>query len=159
MPYSLKPKVEAELDYLERSGVTTKVTHSEWATPIVPVVKRNNSVRICGDFKTAVNPVLQIDQHPLPRIDDIFATLAGGQKLSKIDLVQAYLQCEVDEESRKYLTINTHKGIYRYNRLVFGVASAPAIWQKAMDQLLQGIPRVLCILDDMIVTGKDDGNI
>jgi len=58
VPYALKPKVEAELDELERAGILTKVNYSEWATPIVPVVKRNQTVRICGDFKTTVNPVL-----------------------------------------------------------------------------------------------------
>uniref|UniRef100_A0A3B3Q5Y7 ribonuclease H n=1 Tax=Paramormyrops kingsleyae TaxID=1676925 RepID=A0A3B3Q5Y7_9TELE len=95
-------------------------------------------------------------QYPLPRIEDIFSSLAGGEKFSKIDLSQAYLQMEVEESSRKFLTINTHKGLYQYNRLVFGVASAPAIWQRAMDQVLQGIPQTQCYLDDIIVTGKDD---
>ena len=60
---------------------------------------------------------------------------------------------EVTEESKKYLTINTHKG---YNRLVFGATSSPAIWQRAIDQVLQGIPGTQCILDDMIVSGKTD---
>ena len=156
VPYALKPKVEAELDELERTGILTKVNYSEWATPIVPVVKRNQTVRICGDFKTTVNPVLKVDQYPLPRIEDIFASLAGGQKFSKLDLRQAYLQCEVEEESRKLLTINTHRGLYTYNRLVFGIASAPAIWQRSIDQVLQGVPNVQCILDDMIITGKND---
>jgi len=126
VPHALRPKVEAELDELEKAGILTKVDHSEWTTAIVPVVKRNNTVRICGDFKTTLNPALNIDQYPLPSIDDIFASLAGGQKFSKIDLRSAYLQCEIDDESKQYLTINTHKGLYRYNRLVAGVALAAA---------------------------------
>jgi len=105
LPYALRPKVEAELDELKRAGILTKVDHSEWATAIVPVVKRNNTVRICGDFKTTLNLALNIDQYPLPRIDNIFASLAGGQKFSKIDLQSAYLQCEMDDESKQYLTI------------------------------------------------------
>ena len=103
-----------------------------------------------------INPVLRAVQYPLPRIDGIFATLAGGEKFSKIDLAKAYLQMEVEESHRKYLTINTHKGLFQYNRLVFGVASAPAIWQRAMDQVLQDIPSTQCYLDDIIVTGKND---
>jgi len=86
LPYALKPKVEAELDQLEKEGVLSKVDYSEWATPIVPVVKRDNTVCICGDFKTTLNPVLQVDKYPLPRIEDNFASLAGGQKFTKIDL-------------------------------------------------------------------------
>ncbi|XP_053728751.1 uncharacterized protein K02A2.6-like [Synchiropus splendidus] len=80
----------------------------------------------------------------------------GGEKFSKIDLAQAYLQMEVEESSREFLTINTHKGLFQYNRLVFGVASAPAIWQRAMDQVLHDIPGTQCYLDDIIVTGKND---
>ena len=132
--YALRPKVEAELTRLEKDGILSKVEYSEWATPIVPVVKRNGSVRVCGDFKVSVNPVLLAEQYPLPRIEDIFANLAGGKHFSKLDLRQAYHQMEVTTEaSKKFLTINTHKGLFQYNRLVFGISSCPAIWQRAMD--------------------------
>ena len=155
-PYALRPKVEAELTKLQNDGILTKVDWSEWATPVVQVIKKNGNVRLCGDFKQTINPVLHIQQYPLPRIDDIFASLGGGQKFSKIALRQAYLQMEMEEESKKFLTINTHEGLFQYNRLVFGVASAPAIWQQAMDQILEGIPHVQCILDDMIIFGATD---
>ncbi len=158
VPYAIRPKVEAELDNLEKMGILTKVEWSEWATPIVPVIKKGKAgdVRICGDFKVTINPALHAVQYPLPRIEDIFAPLSGGEYFSKIDLAQAYLQMEIDEQSNKFLTINAHKGLYQYNRLVFGIASAPALWQRAMDQVLQGIPGTQCYLDDIIVTGKDD---
>lgn len=156
LPYALRPKVEAELKRLEDQGILSKVEWSEWATPIVPVVKKSGALRICGDFKVSINPVLQADQYPLPRIEDIFASLAGGQHFSKIDLAQAYLQMELEESSKKYLTINTHKGLFQYNRLVFGIASAPAVWQRAIDQVLQDIPGTQCYLDDILVTGSDE---
>ena len=124
--------------------------HQSWQSP------REITVRICGDYKTTVNPQLKVDQYPLPRIDDIFASLAGGQRFSKIDLCQAYHQLELDDNSKSYLTINTHKGLYKYNRLVFGIASSPAIWQCTNYQVLDGIPNTSCILDDMIITGKTD---
>ena len=133
-----------------------KVEWSEWATPIVPVPKKDGSVRLCGDYKITVNPELQAEQYPLPRIEDIFANLAGGQKFSKIDLRQAYHQIEMEDDSKKYLTINTHMGLFQYNRLVFGITSAPAIWQRTIDQVLEGTSGTSCILDDMIITGKND---
>ena len=133
LPYALRPKVEAELTRLEKDGILSKVEYSEWATPIVPVVKRNGSVRVCGDFKVSVNPVLLTEQYPLPGIEDIFANLAGGKHFSKLDLRQTYHQMEVTEASKKFLTINTHKGLFRYNRLVFGICSCPATWQRAID--------------------------
>ena len=60
------------------------------------------------------------------------------------------------EGLRKYTTINTHREMYQYTRLLFGVLSAPAIFQKAMDEILQGLPNVICYLDDILVTGAPD---
>lgn len=156
VPYAIKPKVEAELDRLVKSGVLEPVSTSNWATPIVPVMKKDGALRICGDFKVTVNPVLTAEQYPLPLIDDLFAGLAGGQKFSKMDLSQAYLQMHVDPESQELLTIVTHKGLYRYRRLPFGITSAPALFQRAMDQILSGLPGVQCYLDDLLITGADE---
>ena len=103
-----------------------------------------------------INPVIREDKFPLPRVEDIFVKMAGGKRFSKIDLKNAYLQMEVEETSKQYLTINTHKGLFRYNRLPFGIKTAPSIWQRAMEQTLQGIPNVEVMLDDIIVTGKSD---
>lgn len=116
VPYSLKPKVEEELQRLEKEGIIKPVTHSKWASPVVAVVKKNGQVRLCGDYKVTINPVMKVDQYPLPRIQDIFASLAGGKKFSKIDLTQAYNQMEVDEATRELMTINTQKGLYQYTR-------------------------------------------
>ena len=85
VPYALKERVEKESE-----GIIQKVDHSDWAIPIIGVPKGDNTVRICGDYKIAVNPQLQVDQYPLPKIQDIFASLAGGQRFTKIDLQQAY---------------------------------------------------------------------
>lgn len=105
----MKPKVDAELKHLEREGILYKVKFSDWATRIVPVVKPNGTVRVCGDYKSTVNPQLKTEEYPLPRVDGVFAKLAGGQRFTKIDLKQAYHQMEVEEESQKYLRINTHQ--------------------------------------------------
>ena len=156
VPYAIKPKVEQELDRLIENGILTKIETSDWATPIVPITKKDGSVKICGDFKVTINQVLDIDQYPLPKVEDIFSTLAGGEKFTKLDLKNAYLQMEVRKEDREYLTINTHTGLFCYNRLVFGISSAPTIWQRTMEQILQGLDCVKCILDYMIITGKNN---
>ena len=69
-------------------------------------------------------------------------------------MAQAYTQMELDEQCRQYVAINTHRGLYRYLRLPFGIASAPAIFQRTMDTILQGIPGVLCYVDDILIVGK-----
>ncbi|GFS06855.1 Pol polyprotein [Elysia marginata] len=84
------------------------------------------------------------------------ASLDQGKKFSKIDLRQAYFQLPLTDKSKHRTTINTSKGLYVFNRLVFGITSAPAIWQKTMDKILQGLPGVLCNQDDMIISGKTD---
>ena len=74
--YAFHPKVAAELQHLVDQGILSKVDWSEWAAPIAPVGKKTtDKVRICGDFKVTVNPIIHADQYPLPHIDDIFASL------------------------------------------------------------------------------------
>ena len=91
IPYSLREKVERELDRLQKDGVISRVDWSDWATPIVVVPKPNGTIRLCGDFKMTINPVLKVDEYPLPKMDDIFAALGKGVFFSKIDLQWAYL--------------------------------------------------------------------
>ena len=81
-------------------------------------------------------PVLLTDTYPLPRSEDLFAALAGGKIFSKLDLKNAYLQIPLDEASKKYTTINTPKGLFQYERLPFGVSSAPSLFQRTIDNLL-----------------------
>ena len=156
IPFAIKPAIEQELDALEASGAITKVPYSEWAAPIVPVPKKDGKFRICGDYKVTVNQALEVDQYPLPKPEHLFATLAGGKKFTKLDLSQAYQQLRLDEDSVKYTTVNTHRGLYQYTRLPFGIASAPALFQQLMDNILQGIPNVICYIDDILITGVDD---
>ena len=157
MPYALQPKVEAALRKLEEDGVIKPVQFSKWAAPIVPVVKPDGSVRFCGDYKvTLINCAANTVTYPLPKIEDLFASLSGGKLFSKMDLACAYLQIPLEEQSKEYTTINTHKGLYCYNRLPFGVASAPSILQRTMENLLQGINHVCVYLDDILVTGTTE---
>ena len=156
VPYAVREKVEQELDCLVREGILEPVQHAEWASPIVPVLKRDKSIRICGDFKKTVNRVTKLDKYPIPKIEDLMATLAGGKTFTKLDMSQAYLQLSLAPESKELVVINTHRGLFRYNRLPFGIASAPGIFQRAMEGLLRDIPGVVIYLDDILVTGKTE---
>ncbi|CAC5407785.1 unnamed protein product [Mytilus coruscus] len=79
LPYALKDKVEMELERLEKEGQIQQVEFSDWAAPKVPVVKENGSIRICGDYKVTVNAVSKLDNCPIPKTEDLYATLGGGQ--------------------------------------------------------------------------------
>ena len=154
VPFALQAAVERELDRLEGEGILERVPYSQWVAPIVSVPKPEGTIRICGDYKVTINPQLEVDQYPLPKPDTIFSTLSEGKWFLKIDLTHAYQQLKLSPTSRELVTINTHRGLYQYTRLPFGVASASAIFQKVMDTVLQGLPKVICYLDDILFSAS-----
>ena len=93
--------------------------------------------------------------YPLPTAEDLFAKLAGGKVFSKLDMLQAYQQLLLDDDSKKLLVINTPRGLFQYTRLPYGVSTAPAIFQSVMDRILQGLP-VACYLDDILIVAKTE---
>ncbi len=99
IPYALRNKVENELDRLVKEG---KVQTADWAAPIVPVVKQDGSVRICGDYKLTVNRAAKTESYLLPKIEDIFASLSRGKLFTKLDLAHADNQIELDESISVY---------------------------------------------------------
>ena len=143
VPYSMRIKVEEELARLVKMEVIEPVQFADWAVPVVPILKRDKTVRLCGDFKITVNPVSKLDRHPIPRVEDLLASLAGGTLFTKLDLSQ---QVKLDENSKQLVIINTHKGLFRYMRLPFGVSSAPGIFQRIMESLLQQVSSFILMI-------------
>ncbi|CAB0017172.1 unnamed protein product [Nesidiocoris tenuis] len=158
VPIAIKKSVETELDRLVTEGIIEPVNLEtdpiEWASPIVVVIKPTGKVRICADFKVTINPFIQPTLHPLPNFEELLAKVGHGELFSVLDLKDAYLQLEVEENSKRYLNIATHKGIFRYRRMPFGVSLAPSVFQNIMDKVLDGIEGVACYLDDVMVTGR-----
>jgi len=130
------------------------VDHSEWATPVVPILKGDGSVRLCGDFKITVNPVLVSTEYPLPKIEHLYARIAGARYFSKIDLKDAYQQLVLDDSSRALTTVNTIKGLFRYTRVPFGLKSSAGEFQKAIESITKKLEGVEVFIDDIIVSGK-----
>ncbi|XP_038119291.1 uncharacterized protein K02A2.6-like [Culex quinquefasciatus] len=153
--YAMYQAVDEELDRLERCNIISPVDFSEWAAPIVVVRKASGAVRICGDYSTGLNDALQPNQYRC-LFPGHFASLASCTVFSQIDLTDAYLQVEMDESSRAMLTVNTHRGLYQYNRLAPGVKPAPGAFQQVIDGMLSGLVRTCGYLDDVVVGGLDE---
>lgn len=154
VPLALRIKVEAEIDRLLAINALIPVDHSEWATPVVPILKEDGSVRLCGDFKITVNPVLVSTEYPLPKIEHLYARIAGAKYFSKIDLKDAYQQLVLDDNSRALTTINTIKGLFRYTRVPFGLKSSASEFQKAIESITKKVEGVEVFIDDIIVSGR-----
>ncbi|XP_045451587.1 uncharacterized protein K02A2.6-like [Melitaea cinxia] len=154
VPYALRERVEAELAGMLRAGVIEPVDSADWATPLVPVRKADGGLRICADYKVTLNPFLLVDKYPLPRINDLLVKLNGAKIFTKIDLSQAYNQIELHDPDN-LTVINTHKGLFKYKRLVYGLSSSPGIFQRIMTNLLNDIPGVEVFIDDIIIGSPD----
>lgn len=98
LPFAMKTRVLEELQRLENENIVSPVKHSEWAAPVVPVVKRDGKICLCGNYKVTVNQATNTDIYPLPRIEEVLATLSGGKLFSKIDLSSAYQRVLLDED-------------------------------------------------------------
>ncbi|XP_054279604.1 uncharacterized protein K02A2.6-like [Macrosteles quadrilineatus] len=154
VPYALRKAVEDELHRLESSGIISKVENSQWGTPIVPVKKPNGSVRLCADYKVTANKLILDEKYSIPRIDDIFTHMNKGKFFCTLDISNAYLHLPMDEESREIQTISTHLGLFKVNRLMFGIKVAPSIWQLFMDKVLHGLEGTVCFFDDILIQGS-----
>lgn len=156
VPHALKPLIEREITRLVDLGHLEPVESSEWATPIVPVLKGKNEIRICGDFKLTINPHIIMNKYPLHHIDDIFAALKGEKKCSQLDLSHANMQVSVEKSCRHYLTIITPLGLFRYTKIGEGVNFGPEEFQKIMDDCLRDIEGAIAYLDNIFVTGRTE---
>ena len=154
IPYAIRETVKEMLNKLVEDKVLERVEVSDWAAPLVIVPKSNGHLRLCGDYKVTVNPHIQMDRYPLPIPEDIYATLDGAKVFAKLDLSQAYHQLELDEASKQLTTINTPFGLFRYNRLPFGIAVAPAKFQRIMEKIVGDLPFVKVFLDDLLVAAN-----
>lgn len=154
VPYAIKDRVEKEIDRLVDEGVLRPTSYSEWATPVVPVIKKTGEVRLCGDYRSTVNQATESDTYPMPTANEIFACIAGGRVFTTLDLDRAYTQVTVTEATSKLLTLNTSKGLYTVHRLAFGVKACPGIFQRLMTALLAGVSGVAVLIDDVIVSGS-----
>ena len=155
VPLPLRPKVVQELKRMESMGVNSKVNEpTPWCAGMVVVPKKSGDVRICVDLKPLNESVLR-EVHPLPRVNETLAQLTGARVFSKLDANSGFWQIPLAKPSRLLTTFITPTGRYCFNKLPFGISSAPEHFQKRMSAILSGLDGVVCQMDDVLVFGKD----
>lgn len=154
VPLPLMEKTKTELDQMEKKGVIEKIEKpTEWCAPMVVVGKANGKVRICTDF-TELNKSVIRERQMLPSVDETLAQLKQSKFFSKLDCSNGFWQIELDERCQHLTTFITPFGRYKYNRLPFGITSAPEVFSRVIMNLLGNIPGVKVHVDDVAVTGK-----
>nr|XP_037268801.1 uncharacterized protein K02A2.6-like [Rhipicephalus microplus] len=120
---------------------------------LVVVDKKDGTIRFCVDLREPYKVIVP-DSFPLPYTEELLHALVGATHFSKLDLASAYHQVLLHPDSRDLTAFITHEGLFRFKRVCFGLASAPAAFHKMMATILDGCPSVLFYIDDVIVFGK-----
>ncbi|KAL7827662.1 hypothetical protein SRHO_G00333800 [Serrasalmus rhombeus] len=154
IPLPLMSKVKKELKRMEDLGVISRVEQpTDWCAGMVPVPKANNEVCICADLTLSqLNHSVQREKHLLPSVEHTLGQLEGAKVFSKMDANSGF--CQISEDSRLLTTFITPFGRYCYNRLCFGISSAPEHYQHRMSRILEGLEGVVCQMDDVLVYGE-----
>ena len=155
VPVPLMPKVKTELDRMKQLGVIVPVKEpTDWCSGMVVVPKQQDKVRICVDL-TQLNKSVSRKHHQLPAVEQTLAQLAGAKLFSKLDANSGFWQIPLSPESSLLTTFITPFGRFCFQRLPFGITSAPEHFQCQMAEILQDMEGVVCHMDDILVHGKN----
>lgn len=153
IPYPLQQKVESALEDLQNNDIIEEADgRTTWVSPLVVVPKQNGSIRLCVDMRE-VNKAIIRERFMLPTIEDVLLEVRKAKFFSKLDISNAFHQIELTPESRMLTTFSTHKGLYRFKRLMFGITCAPEIFQRIMSNLIKDCDGCMNFIDDIIVYG------
>lgn len=153
VPLPLFEKTRQELERMQELGAISPVTEpTTWCAPMVVVPKPSGAVRICVDF-TELNRYVQREWHPIPAVEYTIGMLRGATMFSKLDANSGFWQIPLSERSKEFTTFITPFGRFYFNRLPFGISSAPEHFQRRMGQVLSGQEGVVCHMDDVLIWG------
>ena len=152
----LKEKLKCELKKMEKQGVIRKVSeHTDWCSSLAYSVKKDGSLRICIDPRK-LNQALKQCPHKVPTLEELNPQFAGSTVFSKLDAKSGYWSVHLDPDSQLITTFRTPFGRYCWTRLPFGLRVSQDIFQARMDEILEDLPGVVGITDDVCVHGKDE---
>jgi len=151
VPFHIRQKLDSKLDELLESDIIEPVEGpTPWVSMLVVVLKPSGELRVCVDMRRANEAVVR-ERHPIPTVEEVLHDMNGAQYFARLDLRMAFHQLELEESSRYITTFVTHKGLFRYKRLMFGITSAPELCQHILQQIVADCEGARNIADDLIV--------
>ena len=143
LPFMKRQQADECIDQMLEDGIV-EPSSSPWASPITLVPKPDGSTRFCVDYRK-LNEVTVKDAYPIPNIQDVLDGLQGAKVFSTLDLKSGYWQQDLRKEDREKSVFITHRGLYQFRRLPFGLANAPSQFQRQMNKVLQGLIGKICL--------------
>lgn len=160
-PYRVSPTernvIKVEVEKMLRAGII-KPSTSPWASPVVLVPKPDGSVRFAIDFRK-LNNITRKETYPMPNIQDYLDVLKGNEYFTIADGQQAYFGLPMSKEAQPLTAFICHLGQYEFVKMPFGLCNAPAIYQRLMNSVLQGMLWEECLvyLDDICIMSPTVG--
>lgn len=156
VPLSLYKKLKESLDDLQNKNIISPVDYpTEWVNSLVIVEKPTGALRLCLDPKP-LNKYICREHYLIPKCDDILSRLVGKTMFSVIDMKDGFWQLQLNKESSDLCTFSTPFGRFKFNRVPFGISSAPEIFQRKCYEIFGDIPGVEIYFDDIIIAGKTE---
>ena len=149
IPFSMTEVIKGEIENMQKLNVI-EPSDSPYCSPIVIVKKKDQTNRVCLDFR-ALNRITVFDAEPIPNVEDIFAKLAGNVFFSGFDLTKGYWQVPLTDDAKVKTAFQTPKGLMQFRVMPFGLVNAGATFSRLMRKLLEGMKNLDNFIDDVIV--------
>ena len=156
VPLNKRKIIDKEIENMLKLGVI-EPSSSCWASPVHIVPKKDGGTRFCIDFRK-INNITVTETTVLPTPEEIFDDLNGATIFTTLDLLSAYWQASLDKKSRKKTAFITHRGLFQFNRVCFGLKNAPAYFQRMMNKVLSKFIGKFCYvyIDDLVIYSRSE---
>ncbi|MFM7683209.1 MAG: reverse transcriptase domain-containing protein, partial [Bacteroidota bacterium] len=154
LPVETNNKLKQICEDMEKAGIITKGEAGTWTSPAF-LINQKGGERFIVDYRD-VNSKTKKFHHPLPNITALLDKTQGSRVFTVLDAKKGYFQCNIDEKSRDKTGFVTPFGIYKFNRISFGLSNAPAYFTQVMSKILSGAENVANFIDDIIIFSKNE---
>ena len=150
IPHAWKDQVRKEIQAMLDAGIVVP-SDSPWTSPIVPVKKKDGSIRLCIDYRK-LNEVTEEDRYQMPRVDDLIERIGSALFITTIDLTKGYYQVPLAKPDQKKTAFISPQGKFEFTRMPFGLKGAPTTFQRIMDSILsKHFKYASAYLDDIVI--------